>query len=270
MNPLKFELFLFTTDPQTIQGAVNAGVDGIIVDWESAGKINRQAGYDTQINQSTIEDLEKVRKATDAHVICRVNGYSDHTSVEIEKAIQAEANEILLPMVRTAGEVERTLEIINGRCKLGILVETIAAAGIASKLNEFPLSRVYAGLNDLAIDRKLENIFISVEDGTVEQIRKDFSVPFGFGGLTLPEKGDPIPCRYLMGEMARLNCDFTFLRRSFLRDIKGRDMMIEVPRIRKTLMDMNQRTRAQVEEDRRMLNEFIKKIPSRMVARMQK
>jgi hypothetical protein len=266
MNPLKFELFLFTTDLQTIQDAVKAGVDGIIVDWESAGKINRQAGYDTQINQSTIEDLEKVRKATSAHVICRVNGYNDHTSVEIEQAIQAGANEILLPMVRTAGEVERTLEIINGRCKFGILVETIAAVGIASKLNQYPLSRVYAGLNDLAIDRKLENIFISVEDGTIEQIRKGFKAPFGFGGLTLPEKGNPIPCRYLMGEMARLNCNFTFLRRSFLRDIKSRDMMVEIPRIRKTLMDMTQRTHAQVEEDQRKLNEFIQKFPSRMIA----
>jgi len=47
---------------------------------------------------------------------------------------------------------------------------------------------------------------------------------FGFGGLTLPGYGDPLPGRSLYSEMARLDCRFTFLRRSFYRDLNGMDL----------------------------------------------
>jgi hypothetical protein len=45
---------------------------------------------------------------------------------------------------------------------------------------------------------------------------------FGFGGLTAADAGHPVPCRLLIEEMARLRCDFTFLRRSFRRDHAAR------------------------------------------------
>ena len=41
-----------------------------------------------------------------------------------------------------------------------------------------------------------------------------------------------MPCRLLLGELARLRADFTFLRRSFYRDVHGRDPEQEVARIR--------------------------------------
>ena len=94
---------------------------------------------------------------------------------------------------------------------------------------------MYLGLNDLAIERGTRNIFAAVADGMVERVREAFRAPFGFAGLTLPDAGFPIPCRLLIGEMARLGCQFSFLRRSFHRDIRGRDLAIEIPRLRATL-----------------------------------
>ena len=76
-----------------------------------------------------------------------------------------------------------------------------------------------------------QNLFMAVVDGTVERVRKHSRVPFGFAGLALPECGSPIPCQLLIGELARLNCHFSFLRRSFYRDTRGRDLPREVPRI---------------------------------------
>src|SRR5205823_7797724 len=113
-----------------------------------------------------------------------------------------------------------------------------------------PLSRVYVGLNDLAIDRGAPSIFTAVADGTVERLRGHFRAPFGFGGLTLPDRGSPIPCRLLIAEMARLDCAFSFLRRSFIRDTAGHKMQPMVSRIRTALLEASARTPAEVERDR--------------------
>ena len=226
-----FALQLFSVDPGFVKKAVRAGVTGVVVDWEYAGKACRQSGADTEINHHTPDDLRRVRAATDAPVMCRINGLHDGSAAEIDQAIALGADELMLPMVRGLGEVERALDLVRGRRPLGILIETRAAVGLAFSLCALPLSRVYVGLNDLAIDRGTPNIFDAIADGTVETVRRVCPVSFGFGGLTLPEAGFPIPCRLLIGEMARVNAEFSFLRRSFHKDIQGRSLEVEVPRL---------------------------------------
>lgn len=190
-----FELLLFSTDPVFIQRAVAGGVAGLVVDWEAAGKAERQRGFDTEINCDTPEDLRRVRAATSARVLCRINAFNPDSRQEMEEALRGGADEVLLPMVRSTTEVEQVLHWVAGRAGVGILVETREAVGLAEKLSRYPLSRVYVGLNDLAIDRGRANIFAALADGTVEYLRGVFRVPFGFGGLTLPHRGYPVPCR---------------------------------------------------------------------------
>lgn len=252
-----FSLLLFSTGTSFVRQAVAAGVDGIIVDWESRGKEERQRHADTEINRDTPEDLRRVRGCTGAPVICRINGCGPTTEAEIEQAIDGGADEILLPMVRTVEEVEGVIRRVHGRCAVGILIETVEATARAEELSRLPLSRVYVGLNDLAIERKSPNIFSAVADGTVERLRTFFRVPFGFGGLTLPDRGHPVPCRLLIGEMARLDCRFSFLRRSFRRDVEGRELAIEIPRIREALETARRRTPGAAAGDRRDLVEAI-------------
>ena len=232
-----FELLLFSVDPQMVESAVAAGVDGIIVDWENQEKKERQNGSETEINRHTLDDLRAVRMATKGPVICRINGFNPDSASEIETAVNAGADEILLPMVRTVEEVEFALDIADGRCGTGILVETVAALSLVAELSQLPLDRIYVGLNDLAIERDTPNIFTAVADGTLAQIRSDVNsdMRFGFSGLTLPDRGRPIPCRLLIAEMARLNCSFSFLRRSFHRDTCDRDLEVVVAAIRAAL-----------------------------------
>jgi 2-keto-3-deoxy-L-rhamnonate aldolase RhmA len=241
----RFQLLLFSTLPEFVREAVAAGVDGVIVDWENIGKERRQLGADTQINFDTVEDLRRVRACTEALVVCRINACGSGTAAEVEQALNAGADELLLPMVTSVAEVETVLDAAAGRCAVGILVETVQAVELAEQLGRLPLSRVYVGLNDLAIQRGTGNIFAAVADGVVERVRHACSMPFGFAGLTLPECGSPIACRLLMGEMARLRCDFTFLRRSFLADIRGRELAKEVPRIKCALEEAANRTPSQ-------------------------
>jgi hypothetical protein len=254
---MKFELLLFSTDATFIKEAVASGVAGIIVDWEHAGKPERQSGADTEVNYGTVDDLRNVRNSTDATVICRINAYGEQTPHELEQAIGAGADEVLLPMVRTVGEVEKVRALANGRCGVGILVETTNALRIVEELARLPLTRVYVGLNDLAIERRSPNLFTALVDGTVEGVRRHFRSSFGFGGLTIPDRGSPIPCRLLIGEMARLKCSFSFLRRSFHRDIRGRDMKVEIPRILESLQQARLRSPQDVAQDRSELIDAI-------------
>jgi|GEM_PF-603645 len=245
-----FGLWLFLADPDFIPAAIRAGVTGVVVDWERAGKERRQSFADTQINEHGVDDLRRVRSLTEAPILCRINALSSTSQEEIDLAIEAGASEVLLPMAQSLDEVKSFLEMVAGRCGPGILIETLAATRIAAELAKLPLARVFVGLNDLALDRGLNNIFDSLADGTVERVRRHFQVPFGVGGLTLPDRGYPIPCRLLMGEMARLRCDFSFLRRSFYADIQGRDVGREVPRMQSALREAFHRPPEKVKEER--------------------
>lgn len=263
MPPDAFRLTLFSTDASIITQAVAAGVDALIVDWEHIGKAERQLGADTQINYDTLDDLRRVRAVTSAanaahqqsaRVLCRVNAPGPTTAAEIEAAAAAGADEILLPMVRRPGEAEAALRYAAGQCGVGILVETVEAIACAPDLAALPLTRVYIGLNDLAIARGSPSIFAPLADGTLERLRGLFGQPFGFGGLTLPDRGEPLPCRLLIAEMARLGCSFSFLRRSFLRDMAGRAFADEVPRLKEAIADAQARPAAAVARDRQALD----------------
>lgn len=244
-----FSLWLFSVDPIFIKSAVRAGVRGVVVDWECTGKERRQAGADTEINHHTADDLKRVRAATDGPVICRINGVHADSASEIDRAIALGADELLLPMVQQVSDVERVLDLISGRRPLGILIETRRAVRAAASLCALPLSRVYVGLNDLAIDRGASNIFEAVADDTVLDVRRTSRPPFGFGGLTCPDAGEPIPCCLLIGEMARASADFTFLRRSFHRDMQGRSLDVEVPRLLEVIAQAKRRTPDAVNRD---------------------
>ncbi|SEO38088.1 aldolase [Trujillonella endophytica] len=225
------DLLLFTVDAAWGRDVVAAGAAGIVVDWERRGKARRQRGEGTQINADTVEDLARMRGATDGRLLCRINGFGPWTAGEVADALAAGADELFLPMVRGTDEVDRTLDLVDGRCGLGILVETQDAVDRAAALARRPLSRIYVGLNDLRIDRRSTELFRPLVDGTVDAVRAEVAQPFGVGGMTLLEGGSPVPGLLLAADLVRARTDFTFLRRSFTADMAGRDPFVEVPRL---------------------------------------
>ncbi len=251
-------LFLFSVDQGLIRESIAAGVSGVIVDREHIGKERRQTGADTEINRHEFEDLRRVRSVTDGTVICRINNHPPSLEEEIAHAVDEGADEVILPMVRSVGEVEHVLELVGSRCGVGIMVETVAAVEAAPELARLPLSRAWLGVADLAIERGCQNIFTAFVDGTLELLGDLFECPFGWGGLTVVDLGYPVPCVLIMGEMARQRCDFTFLRRSFHRDIQGRDVSVEVTRIREALDHARSRPPRTVESERRAFKQAVK------------
>ena len=257
------DLLLFTVDPSWGRDVVAAGAAGIVVDWERRGKARRQQGENTQINQDTPEDLSRMRAATDGRLVCRVNGYGPWTGAEIDEAVDRGADEVLLPMVRTVEEVDRTLDLVAGRCGVGILVETRDAVDRSAALARRPLARIYVGLNDLRIDRGSDDLFRPLVDGTVDAVRAEVAGPFGVGGLTLPGGGFPVSSDLLAAELVRLRTDFTFLRRSFTADMAGRDPFVEVPRLLESLAALQWRDAAEVGGQR---SRFVEAVTGRPAA----
>ncbi len=94
----------------------------------------------------------------------------------------------------------------------------------------------------------------------MENIVKNLIIPYGFGGLTLPEKGSPIPCKLLMGELMRLGCNFSLLRRSFLADTITKNWQENVTKIRLELNKINTRSQEQIELDHAQFSQLVNKI----------
>ena len=261
------ELFLFTVSLEMAREARDAGIDGLVVDWEWRGKPERQDGADTEINRDTPEQLGRLARFESMRRCCRVNAYGDWTREEVELALSNGATDILLPMVTHPAEVESFLRYVGGRARAGILVETVPACERAEELARFPLDFVYLGLNDLALQRGHSCIFLPLVDGTVERLRQVLGdIPFGFAGLTVIDAGEPVPCMRLLEEMARLGCQLAFMRRSFKRDIPGRNMREEIQRLRTVWHQLRQRDRTAIEVDHAHLKRTLRerlRIPDR-------
>jgi len=233
------DLHLFFNGPESIDVAVAGGVDAVVVDCEERGKRQRQHGYDTEINLWRPRDCEQVRTAApELRVICRLDSFRTiGTGVldQAREAVSAGAHEVILPMVDTIEEIDAILDEVAGRADVGVMIETVKAIALVDQFDTLPLRRAFVGLNDLMIERRLRHLFEGVLDGTVERLRPRLRrLAFGFGGMTLPDLGHPVPSRLMIGELARMHCDFTFLRRSFYRDVAalGLDPAEAVARMR--------------------------------------
>ena len=249
----RFEMLLFTAAPSVATAACSGGFDAIVVDLECRGKDARQAGADTEVNCYSPSDEGACRGAASCDVVCRINAVGDWTTTETEAVLAAGADEILVPMVRAAHELERVMRLVAGRARVGVLIETVEALGAASNIASLHPSRVYMGLNDLGIARRTPNIFTALIDGTADTVAEkvaEHGVSFGVAGLTLPDSGAPVPCRLLIAEMSRLGCSHAFMRRSFLRDVPVESFAEGVATIRSAIEAASTRGASAVASDR--------------------
>jgi len=249
MQLSSLQLFLFGTDVRTAQVAEQAGIDNIIVDWENQGKYLRQKNYDTQINRHTLEDLTRTRAAVKTSITVRVNGGAAAFD-EADRAIEHGANVIMLPMARTARDVEVFLKHINGRAKTLIQIETQSLFEQVGDLQGLDWDYSFIGLNDLMISRGQDWLWTPLLDGTVERIFEKLpGRQIGFGGVTIIGGGYPLPFLNLLHEFSRLGCSLSFLRRTFSREIEGRNFSAEIEAVRAVWKAAMLRSPVAVEED---------------------
>jgi hypothetical protein len=244
------DILLFTADPARACGALAAGVSGVVVDWETRACDPRRAAVDVGAPDSPA-DLRAI--ASVAHgrpVYCRVNRPGPHTPTEVACALEGGATHLIVPMIERPDEAGQVMDLVRGRAAVGIMIETELACRALEAMAAVPVDFVYVGLLDLAIGRREGNPFRALVDGTADRVREAFAgIRFGIGGVTAVDAGCPVPAIDLLGELARLDADFAFARRSFLRDTAGRDVAVEVARIGQAWQALRGREAAQVAAD---------------------
>lgn len=222
---MSLKLMYITNQPQIAQIAESSGVDRIFVDMEYIGKAERQGGLDSVQNHHTIDDVRNIKRAVQtAGVLVRVNPIHEATDKytsskeEIDAAINAGADIIMLPFITSAKEVEDFLRYVDGRAKTMPLIETPQAVEVMDDiLSLHGVDEIYIGLNDLSIGYHRKFMFELLADGTVEKLClkcKLKGIPYGFGGIASLGKG-MLPSEYIIREHYRLGSTCAILSRSF-------------------------------------------------------
>lgn len=215
--------FFITNSPSLARFAVDNGADRIFVDLELLGKVERQGHLDTVISRHEMADVPKLRSILPGtELMVRVNPVHPGSKDEIDAAVAAGADILMLPMFRTVAEVERVAEFIGGRCRLCLLVETreamedIARIAAVEEVDEF-----HIGLNDLSLDLGLAFMFTPLSLGLVDAMAEALRAagkPFGIGGLARVDEG-LLHARLLIGEHVRLGSTAAILSRTFHRQL---------------------------------------------------
>lgn len=222
---MALKLMYITNDPQVAKIAEAAGVERIFVDMEYIGKTARQGGMDTVQLHHTPEDAARIRRVlTSAQLMVRCNPI--HTATEeygsseeeIDAAVASGADILMLPYFKTAAEVRRFVELVDGRAKVLPLLETPEAAEAIDEILEIDgIDETFIGLNDLSLGYGKRFMFELLADGTVERLcRKcrEKGIPYGFGGIAALGKG-MLPSEYVIKEHYRLGSTCAILSRSF-------------------------------------------------------
>lgn len=222
---MSLTLMYITNNVAIARIAQKAGVDRIWIDMEYIGKEERQAGMNTVKSHHTIEDIVRLRPIVKtSELMVRVNPLHDATKAycssreEIENTLRAGAEVVMLPMFRTRADAERFVELIDGRAKVQLLLETAEAAANVEEICKVQgVDEIHIGLNDLHLAYGKKFMFQLLADGTVEKLcraMQERGIKYGFGGIARIGYG-MLPAEYIIGEHYRLGSTAAILSRGF-------------------------------------------------------
>lgn len=272
-------LMILAADPQAAIEAQNAGVDRIFYDLEWIGKAERQHGRNTVKSNNNIDNIPAVRKVLNkSELLVRTNPIHAYSKEEVEKAIAYGADVLMLPMVMDHHDVEQYVEMVAGRAKVCIMIETAAAMARLDKILAVPgVDELFIGLNDLHISMGLTFMFELLSDGLVEYIAQKCNkvgMPFGFGGIARIGEGD-LPSDNILGEHVRLGSTSVILSRTFKgvvgvdKNARKIDLSEEVLKVRNRMDDINQWTVEQHVENRKKIADAVDFVVNKISTRNQ-
>jgi len=215
-------LTLWTDDVDVARSADAAGVDRVGLDLETLGKRERQWGRGTWISPHNLERLPALRDALgEARLFTRVNPVHPRTHEEVERVIAGGAEVLMLPMFRSAEEVERFVEIVADRAEVVLLLETREAAERIETIAAVGgVGEVHVGINDLAIELGLGSRFAVYDSPPVahaSDVVRAAGMRFGIGGLgRVDDRSLPLQSPLLYAQYARLHATAALISRAFM------------------------------------------------------
>ena len=161
------------------------------------------------------------------------------------------------------------VEMVNGRAKVCIMIETAAAMARLDKILAVKgVDEIFIGLNDLHISMGLTFMFELLSDGLVEYIANKCNtagMPFGFGGIARIGEGD-LPSDNILGEHVRLGSQSVILSRTFKGvpgvDANARpiDLKEEVNKVRARIADIEKWDELQHKDNRMRISLAVDKV----------
>lgn len=271
------KLMILASDPQSAIEAQNAGVDRVFYDMEWIGKAERQHGRNTVKSNNKLEDIPAVRAVLkESELLVRTNPIHAYSKTEIDKAIEFGADVLMLPMVIDQHDVEQYVEMVGGRAKVCIMIETAAAMARLDKILAVPgVDELFIGLNDMHISMGLTFMFELLSDGLVEYIADKCNkagMPFGFGGIARIGEGD-LPSDNILGEHVRLGSTSVILSRTFKgvvgvdKNARPIDLKEEVDKVRNRLNEISQWNEEQHKVNRKMIAEAVDVVINKILSK---
>lgn len=222
------KLMYITNNPCVALIAEKNGVERIWVDLETLGKEERQKNMNSVKSHHSIEDISIVSNVlTRSQTMVRVNQINENSAKEIKSVISAGADIIMLPMWSTTNDVKTFLQIVNGRAKTILLLETKQSVECLDEVLTLEgVDEIHIGLNDLHLSYGLNFMFELLSNGCVESLCKKIGksgIPYGFGGIA-KLGGGLLPAEKIIIEHYRLNSSMVILSRSFCDFAKIKDI----------------------------------------------
>lgn len=196
-----------------------ASVSQIMVDTEIIGKVDRQFGKKTVINNHQIEDVIALKEKLTIPIICRINPYNQNTADEIKRAIDAKADSIMIPMITNMEHFKEMVNLIDGKSQIIPLIETpYSFFKLDEILNFYQFKQIHFGLNDLFIALGMRNLFeillSSVFKAGVD-FAKDKVEVLGIGGVGFPNENQKVNPLLIFNHLNQMGANSVILSRSF-------------------------------------------------------
>lgn len=271
MTEMALKLMYITNDVEIARIAEQAGTDRIWIDLERRGKEERQKNMNTQKSVHVPEDISRMKKnLTKSEILVRINPLYEESKKEINDVINRGADIIMLPMFTNEYEVEKYVNIINGRCKVMLLLETKEAVSrLDAILAVSGVDEIHIGLNDLHLSYGMKFMFEPLANDCVDRICdliQKRHIPYGFGGIATLNEGK-LPARLILGEHYRLKSSMVILSRSFCDSTKVKDkdklastFVTEVKRLREYEAWLSEQTIGFFQKNHKQLQEKVKAI----------
>ena len=241
----QFILTFLTDDPTQVLWAANAGVQRIGLDLERIGKEQRQRGLGTRISAHDARRLPEIKEvvAGRAKLFVRLNPIHPNSVREIQRVLSLGADVLMLPYFKTVSEVRCFVDLVDGRARSVLLLETASAAILVDEITSLPgVDEIHIGLTDMmvstAVDSRFKLLTSWFVEGLAKRIKASRKTLCIAGVARVDDASLPVPGELILAQFARLGAEGAFLTRSFARGIATeKQFAAAIQRLRKALND---------------------------------
>lgn len=226
-----FNYIAITNDPKQAQNLSECGIQQIMVDTETIGKVERQGHKDTIISDHSLNDIIALKNLNlESDIICRINPFHNGSFDEIDTAIRNGADVIMIPMITSMENYKYMVDRISDKAKVLPLVETPYSFFKLSEILSYSnLFQIHFGLNDLCISLGMKNLFEVLLSQTFQDTVRNVKISGlvkGIGGIGDPQISQKVSPLALLNRYMKCGSNSVILSRSFFTKSTEKEYII--------------------------------------------